>query len=519
MTNISITKKSGETEAFDAEKLKQPLVRSGASQTDAEYVTGIICKNIVDGMSTHKVYSQAYNLLRKQSGKVAGRYRLKKAIFDMGPTGYPFEILVGELIKLKGFTTQTGLVMDGNCVQHEVDVFATKIDKTIFVECKFHNDVRRKSDVKVALYVNSRFHDLKKKYEQTLRKIYKYLKTQLSPYLIGQTSNRVIEEKTGRFFLPPGTKITAENINEINFKHLNLENDLVEDEKVNEKIYNEIIYPVRSLIEEHENNYRKQRDRLRFGDELPSGVLKMVKIYIAKKRQIQVGDKLAGRHGNKGVIAKIAPIEDMPFMEDGTPVDIVLNPLGVPSRMNIGQILETHLGWAARSLGYDVETPVFDGTTIPEIIEALKDSRLPENGKVVLTDGKTGEPFADKITVGIIYMMKLNHLVVDKMHARSTGPYSMVTQQPLGGKAQHGGQRLGEMEVWALEAYGASRLLQEFLTIKSDDVDGRNATYEAITKGKELPEPGIPESFKVLVSELRSLGLDVELIPEQLENK
>jgi DNA-directed RNA polymerase subunit beta len=356
---------------------------------------------------------------------------------------------------------------------------------------------------------------IKKKYDQAIRKIYKYLKAQLSPYLIGQTANRVIEEKTGRFFIPPGTKITEENIKDINFKQLNLENDLVEDEKVNEEVYKKIIYPIKSVLEEYEHNYRKQRDRLRFGDELPSGVLKMVKIYIAKKRQIEVGDKLSGRHGNKGVIAKIAPVEDMPFTEDGTPIDIVLNPLGVPSRMNIGQILETHLGWAVRSLGYDVETPVFDGATIPEIVDELKNARLPENGKVVLRDGKTGEPFADKITVGIIYMMKLNHLVVDKMHARSTGPYSMVTQQPLGGKAQHGGQRLGEMEVWALEAYGASRLLQEFLTIKSDDVDGRNAAYEAITKGKELPEPGIPESFKVLVSELRSLGLDVELIPEQ----
>lgn len=360
---------------------------------------------------------------------------------------------------------------------------------------------------------------IKKKYEQALRKVYKYLKAQLAPYLIGQIANRVIEEKTGRFFIPPGTKITEENISEINFKHLDLENDLVQDEKVNEEIYTKIIYPVKSVLEEYDHNYRKERDRLRFGDELPSGVLKMVKIYIAKKRQIEVGDKLAGRHGNKGVIAKIAPVEDMPFMEDGTPIDIVLNPLGVPSRMNIGQILETHLGWAVRSLGYDVETPVFDGATIPEIVDALKAAQFPEDGKVILTDGKTGEPFADKITVGIIYMMKLNHLVVDKMHARSTGPYSMVTQQPLGGKAQHGGQRLGEMEVWALEGYGASRLLQEFLTIKSDDVEGRNAAYEAITKGKELPEPGIPESFKVLVSELRSLGLDIELISEQSGKK
>ncbi|MEA3475928.1 MAG: DNA-directed RNA polymerase subunit beta [Candidatus Cloacimonadota bacterium] len=360
--------------------------------------------------------------------------------------------------------------------------------------------------------------ELKSKYDQANKKVYKYMNKKLSELLIGETANRITEIKTGRFFIPPNTVITEENFKKINFKKLNIEKDLVVNEKKNELIYNEIIYDVKSILEENENNYRKERDRIRYGDELPSGVLKMVKIFIGKKRQIEVGDKISGRHGNKGVISRIAPIEDMPFLEDGTQVDIILNPLGVPSRMNIGQILETHLGWAAKVLGYGVETPVFDGAKISEILDHLKKAGLPENGKVVLYDGKDGEAFHEKVTVGIIYMMKLNHLVVDKMHARSTGPYSLVTQQPLGGKAQHGGQRLGEMEVWALEAYGASRLLQEMLTVKSDDVDGRNHTYEAITKGKELPAPGIPESFNVLVSELKSLSLDVKLISEKSEN-
>ena len=360
--------------------------------------------------------------------------------------------------------------------------------------------------------------NLKNKFDQENKKIYKYMSNKFSKLLIGETSNRITELKTGRFFIPPNTKITEENFKKINFKKLNIEREFVINEKKNEEIYNKIIYDIKNILEENENNFKKQRDRIRYGDELPTGVLKMVKIFIGKKRQIEVGDKMAGRHGNKGVIAKIAPIEDMPFLKDGTPLDIILNPLGVPSRMNIGQILETHLGWAANILGYKVETPIFDGAKISEIVNEMKKANLPSDGKVVIYDGKTGESFHEKVTVGIIYMMKLNHLVVDKMHARSIGPYSLVTQQPLGGKAQHGGQRLGEMEVWALEAYGASRLLQEMLTVKSDDVEGRNQTYEAITKGRDLPEPGIPESFNVLASELKSLALDFELKSEKLEN-
>jgi len=253
------------------------------------------------------------------------------------------------------------------------------------------------------------------------------------------------------------------------------------------------------------------------GDELPPGVNQLVRVYIAQKRKISEGDKMAGRHGNKGVISRILPEEDMPFLEDGTPVQIVLNPLGVPSRMNIGQILECHMGWAAKTLGIHIATPVFDGANEEDTFAKLREANLPEDGKAVLYDGRTGEPFDRKVTVGYVYMLKLAHLVDDKIHARSTGPYSLVTQQPLGGKAQFGGQRFGEMEVWALEAYGAAYTLQEMLTVKSDDVVGRVKAYEAIVKGENIPEPGVPESFKVLVKELQSLCLDVRVISEDGE--
>jgi DNA-directed RNA polymerase subunit beta len=251
---------------------------------------------------------------------------------------------------------------------------------------------------------------------------------------------------------------------------------------------------------------------LQKGDELPPGVIKMVKVFVAMKRKLQVGDKMAGRHGNKGVISRVLPEEDMPYLPDGTPVEIVLNPLGVPSRMNVGQILETHLGWAGRALGVKFATPVFDGAGEPDIKHHLEQAELPLSGKTQLSDGMTGEPFEQQVTVGYIYMLKLSHLVDDKIHARSIGPYSLITQQPLGGKAQFGGQRFGEMEVWALEAYGAAYTLQELLTVKSDDVEGRSKIYEAIVKGDVPEDPGLPESFNVLVRELQSLCLDVELL-------
>jgi DNA-directed RNA polymerase subunit beta len=248
--------------------------------------------------------------------------------------------------------------------------------------------------------------------------------------------------------------------------------------------------------------------------ELPAGVNQSVRVMIAQKRKISEGDKMAGRHGNKGVISRILPIEDMPYLPDGSPVDIILNPIGVSARMNLGQVLETHLGWAAQMLGFKVATPVFDGAREDEIRDALREAGLPEDGKVDLYDGRSGEKFDRPVTVGVIYMLKLAHLVEDKIHARSTGPYSLVTQQPLGGKAQFGGQRFGEMEVWALEAYGAAHTLQEMLTVKSDDVVGRVKTYESIVKGDEIGEAGVPESFKVLVKELRSLGLSIDVINE-----
>ncbi len=247
-------------------------------------------------------------------------------------------------------------------------------------------------------------------------------------------------------------------------------------------------------------------------EELAAGVDMVVRCYIAQKRKISVGDKMAGRHGNKGVVSRILPQKDMPFLPDGTPVDIVLNPLGVPSRMNIGQVLEVHLGRVAAALGINVMTPVFDGATETDITEGLKQVGLKENGKTILYDGRTGEPFDNEITVGYMYYLKLHHLVDDKIHARSTGPYSLVTQQPLGGKAQFGGQRFGEMEVWALEAYGAAYTLQELLTVKSDDIVGRVKTYESIVKGQNIPKAGLPESFKVLLKELQSLSLDIQVL-------
>jgi DNA-directed RNA polymerase subunit beta len=273
----------------------------------------------------------------------------------------------------------------------------------------------------------------------------------------------------------------------------------------------EVVRQYTPRIEALKDEKERRLNSLKRGDELPSGVLQMVKVYIATKRVISVGDKMAGRHGNKGVIAKILPEEDMPFLEDGTGVEILLNPLGVPSRMNVGQILETHLGWAAAKLGFQAVCPVFDGASEDTIRQCLRDAGLPENGKAVLYDGRTGVKFDQRVTVGYIYMLKLHHLVDDKIHARATGPYSLITQQPLGGKARFGGQRFGEMEVWALEAYGAAYILQELLTVKSDDVEGRTKIYESMVKGENTLEAGTPASFDVLTNEIRGLGLNMQL--------
>jgi DNA-directed RNA polymerase subunit beta len=282
------------------------------------------------------------------------------------------------------------------------------------------------------------------------------------------------------------------------------------DKEKNELIQ-KVIHNYRMKYKELDAKEKRQKYNLTIGDELPAGIVQLAKVYIAKKRKITVGDKMAGRHGNKGIISRIVRQEDMPFLEDGTPVDIVLNPLGVPSRMNLGQIYETVLGWAGEVLGVKFATPIFDGASNEDLIEWTRKAKLPDFGKTYLYDGGTGERFHQPATVGVIYMLKLGHMVEDKMHARSIGPYSLITQQPLGGKAQFGGQRFGEMEVWALEAFGASHILQEILTVKSDDVVGRAKAYETIVKGDPLPMPGIPESLNVLLHEMRGLGLSVNL--------
>jgi DNA-directed RNA polymerase subunit beta len=324
------------------------------------------------------------------------------------------------------------------------------------------------------------------------------------------------DEKTNKKLLSKGLDLTRDVIEKLRARDLKRIKLANKDVRLNEQI-DEIEEMTSRQIAVLEKITDEKIAKLRKGDELPPGVIKLVKCYIAMKRKLSVGDKMAGRHGNKGVIARIVPEEDMPYLPDGTPVEIVLNPLGVPSRMNVGQILETHLGWAAHALGVRFATPVFDGATEKDIKAQLKAATLPSSGKVQLWDGISGQAFEQPVTVGYIYMLKLSHLVDDKIHARSIGPYSLITQQPLGGKAQFGGQRFGEMEVWALEAYGAAYVLQELLTAKSDDVYGRAKIYEAIVKGEAAAEPGVPESFNVLIRELQSLCLDVELMKKPRE--
>jgi DNA-directed RNA polymerase subunit beta len=317
----------------------------------------------------------------------------------------------------------------------------------------------------------------------------------------------VVNSETGEIIIPANRKITKTLLRKLAQVYDRIE---IDPSPIRNKI-NEIIGSFKKKFDDQQMQYDEELERAESGEGVESGVVKSVKVYIASKRKLSVGDKMAGRHGNKGVVAKIVAEEDMPFLADGTPVDIVLNPLGVPSRMNVGQVLETHLGWAAKLLGLKFATPVFDGIKEKEIRGYLKEAKLPEHGKTQLIDGRTGQPFDQEIVVGSIYMMKLGHLVADKIHARAVGPYSLVTQQPLGGKAQYGGQRFGEMEVWAMEAYGAAYTLQELLTVKSDDVQGRTRIYESIVKGDNSLEAGIPESFNVLVKEMQSLGLDVKV--------
>jgi DNA-directed RNA polymerase subunit beta len=328
--------------------------------------------------------------------------------------------------------------------------------------------------------------------------------------LVNGKTSQGVKDYLNADVIPKGTKFTMKQLQELDYATVN-PNKWTTDKHKNDLIRT-LLHNYMIKFKEIDGLYKRKKHSVTSGDELPTGIVQLAKVYVAKKRKITVGDKMAGRHGNKGIVAKIVRQEDMPFLEDGTPVDIVLNPLGVPSRMNLGQIYETVLGWAGKRLGLKFATPIFDGATIDEITELTDKAGVPRFGKTNLIDGGTGEPFDQPATVGIIYMLKLGHMVEDKMHARSIGPYSLITQQPLGGKAQFGGQRFGEMEVWALEAFGAANILQEILTVKSDDVIGRAKAYEAIVKGEPMPMPGIPESLNVLLHELRGLGLSVNLV-------
>ncbi len=385
------------------------------------------------------------------------------------------------------------------------------------VDCKVFSRKGAELDERSKLILENQEERLRRNLEDEKRILNDERSKRLSNMLDGkQLLADLHDEKTNKKLLAKGTDLTRDMIEKLRARDLKRMKLKDKDPRLNEQV-DEIEEMTSRQIAVLEKITDEKIGKLRKGDELPPGVIKQVKCYIAMKRKLSVGDKMAGRHGNKGVIARIVPEEDMPYLPDGTPVEIVLNPLGVPSRMNVGQILETHLGWAAHALGVKFATPVFDGATEKDIKAQLKSANLPSSGKVQLADGISGQTFEQPVTVGYIYMLKLSHLVDDKIHARSIGPYSLITQQPLGGKAQFGGQRFGEMEVWALEAYGAAYVLQELLTAKSDDVYGRAKIYEAIVKGEAAAEPGVPESFNVLIRELQSLCLDVELMKKQTE--
>jgi DNA-directed RNA polymerase subunit beta len=375
------------------------------------------------------------------------------------------------------------------------------IDKKLFT--RILKDKRKRSQDKEAII------ELEDNYDLKFEKLKSVLVEKLFSILSGKTCQGVMND-LGEEVMPKGKKFTLKMLNSVDdYAHL-VNSDWTVDKRVN-SLVNDLMHNYKIKENDLQGALRRNKFTISVGDELPAGILKLAKVYIAKKRKLKVGDKMAGRHGNKGIVARIVRQEDMPFLEDGTPVDIVLNPLGVPSRMNIGQIYETVLGWAGQKMGKTFATPIFDGATNEQIDELTKEAGVPQFGHTYLYDGGTGERFDQPATVGVIYMLKLGHMVDDKMHSRSIGPYSLITQQPLGGKAQFGGQRFGEMEVWALEAYGASSTLQEILTVKSDDVIGRAKTYESIVKGEAMPKPGLPESFNVLMHELKGLGLDIRL--------
>ena len=355
---------------------------------------------------------------------------------------------------------------------------------------------------------NAELDELESVYAERQKELLDLMVSKMSTLLKGHVSSGV-KDFIGADIVAEGASFDNVDFAGIDYETVNI-SGWTADERINNMVAQLVTNYMRKSKQIDSELRRKKLD-ITIGDELPSGILQMAKVYIAKKRKIGVGDKMAGRHGNKGIVSRVVRQEDMPFLEDGTPVDIVLNPLGVPSRMNLGQIFETVLGWAGRELGEKFATPIFDGASLEDLNEWTDKAGLPRYGKTYLYDGGTGDRFDQPATVGVIYMLKLGHMVEDKMHARSIGPYSLITQQPLGGKAQFGGQRFGEMEVWALEAFGAAHILQEILTIKSDDVVGRSKAYEAIVKGDPMPTPGIPESLNVLLHELRGLGLSITL--------
>ncbi|MBN2088274.1 DNA-directed RNA polymerase subunit beta [candidate division KSB1 bacterium] len=439
----------------------------------------------------------------------------ENGIIRIGAEVKPGDILVGKVTP-KGETDPTpeekllkaifgekaGDVKDAS-LKAPPGLKGTVIDTKLFSRKK--KDTRTKKEDKKALDM------LNDWLEREKVRIHDALNQKCAFVLTGKTSAGIREKVNSELIVGSGVELNSDILSKIDFEQVDVDIALTTDGNVNDliiKIYDAYQRKLVAL----EDEFEREKFKIMVGDDLPPGIVQLAKVYVAKKRKLMVGDKMAGRHGNKGVVSKIVPAEDMPYLADGTPVDIVLNPLGVPSRMNLGQIFETNLGWAAHVLGINYATPVFDGASHQEVLEEMEKAGLPRTGKTVLYDGRTGEAFDSPVTVGYIYILKLSHLVEDKIHARSIGPYSLITQQPLGGKAQFGGQRFGEMEVWALEAYGAAHTLQEILTVKSDDVRGRSKVYEAIVKGENLPEPGLPESFNVLIRELQGLGLDIGLL-------
>ena len=398
------------------------------------------------------------------------------------------------------FGDKAGDVKDAS-LKADASLRGVVIDKKLF--SRNIKDRKKRSEEKLKL------EEIENKFQVQFKKLRETLLEKLNTIVTNKVSQGVVNNLDEEI-IAKGAKFTLKLLTSIeNYREVKGTNWTESEEDNN--LINQLLNNYKIKYNDLEGVKNREKYALSIGDELPTGIIKLAKVYIAKKRKLNVGDKMAGRHGNKGIVSKIVREEDMPFLEDGTPVDIVLNPLGVPSRMNIGQIYETVLGWAGKKLGVKFATPIFDGASLDQITEYTEQAGLPIYGNTYLYDGGTGERFTQPATVGVIYMLKLGHMVDDKMHARSIGPYSLITQQPLGGKAQFGGQRFGEMEVWALEAFGASNILREILTVKSDDVIGRAKTYEAIAKGEAMPEPGIPESFNVLLHELQGLGLDVRL--------